>query len=120
MIPVIPKTYELMGRQWTNKAVTPEEYLATIESSPIPDDSEAQWHADSGCCSLVFATNWVVPKKWGSPEFTTLSYFHELAHSLCFSMGRVEDGDHFTEREIELLGQLLYQYETSKKGEVKV
>ena len=117
---MIPKTFELVGRKWTVSAVSPEQYLDEIEGAPIPPESEAAQHADSGACSHVFAKIWVVPKKWGSDEYTTISYFHELAHALFLAMGRVEDSNHPPEEDIELLGNLLYQYEKTKKGETKL
>ena len=96
----IPKTFELCGRKWKVKYVTPKTALKY-------SDNAEEAH---GFCDDPTSTIYLI--KGDSEEYTIITFWHELAHGMLYSMGYREHD----EAEVDRLGQLLHQFDKSRKG----
>ena len=109
---MIPKTFEIMGRQWQVKYVS-EEALC----SEVPEAEKFKHHVSGWCCQEN-ATIYICEHDLENAGYREVTFYHELEHAVLYAMGVYKD-DH-DEEKVDLRGQIRHQYETSKKGEVKV
>lgn len=94
----IPNKFQLLGRSWT------VEFKDKIDSK-----GKTLGQTDGDECTILL-------KRGMSPELTNHTFYHELAHAICFSLGWEKlNGD---EGKIDALGGALLQYLKSKRGRV--
>lgn len=93
----IPTSFELGGREWTVKF-----------APTIPGENDRTY----GLCDSHEAVIFI--KEGMSPDATQHTFYHELCHAFCFTLGWDKlNGD---EDKIDALGGLLYQFLKKKKG----
>jgi hypothetical protein len=99
MMIAIPKRFELGGRTWT---------VELTANCPGEDDKTY------GLCEPVECRIYI--KAGMSQDATQHTFYHELCHALCFTLGWDKLND--DEGKIDALGSLLYQFLKKKKGRV--
>jgi len=73
----------------------------------IDDDSSVYGDTDGGECVIRL-------KKGLKPETLQHTFYHELVHAMCFTLGL--DKLNKDEGKVDALGGALYQYLKSKRG----
>jgi len=100
---VIPKSFQLGGRRWKVKVISPEKAFW-----PNKDDLG---YTDNGAGEIF-----IVQHPGISDDMHLLTYFHELCHAIWFMRGYGYDEKH-NEQEIESVAVMLHQYDKTKRGE---
>jgi len=98
------RNFRLGGRKWRVKYVT-------VQTGLKYNPSAADCH---GWCDDPTATIWLI--KGDSVEYTLITFWHEVAHAMLYSMG-YRDHD---EAEVDRLGQMLYQLHTTGAGVIEL
>lgn len=96
----IPARFRLGGRTWE------------IKQPEVVDN-------DPDCLGLCDPDDAIIYLKAGmKPELQQISFYHELGHAICFTLGWDELNE--DEGKIDALAGMLYQYLSTKKGRTPV
>ncbi len=88
----IPRTFQLGGRTWTvERGIRTKKWWG---------------HTDSNICRIRLAHK-------QSPEMELHTFYHELGHAICFTLGWDELNDN--EVKIDALGNMLAQFASTRE-----
>lgn len=94
----IPIKFQLLGRTWTVQFVDKIDAKGKVLGETDGDD-----------CVITL-------KQGLKPETLAHTFYHELAHAICFSLGWEKLNE--DEGKIDALGSALFQYLKTKKGRI--